>query len=657
MSAFSEPDQFDHHYQHQHRQQRQDVIRRPASSLEIDSPSSSNSSQDHLLGAFNEQRPIKMIQRSDSYKSKKDGSNEGEDVVEPGTRNAAGGQLWTYVAPVPDTDRVSRDSDLSLSDLFDPHRSAKENKSFLMSYELDRMEMGKYQWFVFGLCGLGYFIDLLWAQALGLIATPLKNEPTFEASDSNIATLSTSFNVGLTVGAFTWGVLVDVVGRRWSFYLTCFFSGVFGIATGGSNSFLTLRILTAFVGFGVGGNIPIDTTITLEALPTRKRFLLVLLSLFQPVGVLVASGIAYGFIPKYSCASGAADISGNAAAEVACTGQENRGWRYYLFTLGAITIGIFLARFLVFKFHESPAYLINCGRDEEALEVVQKIAKTNKANPPQFTIQDFHEIDRRCADLRGGRTGDENEDDDDELVNRNQGVTVKRETFWQSLKRSSKTFVTQFKNLRILFRSPTMARATILLWLTYMADFWGFNIAGFFLPQILAARGAAANIPLSETYRDYVAIYAPGIVACLLGGLLIEIPRLGRQWSMVIASALMAVSMFLYTIVDSQAASVGLNVLEYFMQSLFNAILYAYTPEVYPSAIRGTAAGFTSTLGRVAGIVAPIAGGALYGGGGDTPEDKVQAYKNVLYLGGGVTLLCPVALALLPFDTRGLRSY
>ncbi|MCO5566029.1 hypothetical protein L7F22_019704 [Adiantum nelumboides] len=610
MSTFTDPVREAHH-------QQQQPIRQPESPR-IDSPSSSNSSQDHLLGAYSQERSIKMMQRSDSYKSKKDGSSEGEDRLEPGTRNAAGGQLWTYVAPVPDADRVSRDSDLSLGDLFDPERTAKENKSLLMSYELDRMEMGRYQWFIFGLCGLGYFIDLLWAQALGLIATPLKNEPTFEASDTNIATLSTAFNVGLTVGAFTWGILVDVVGRRWSFYLTCLFSGVFGIATGGSNSFLTLRVLTAFVGFGVG-----------------------------------ASGIAYGFIPTFSCANGSADISGNAAAEATCTSHDNRGWRYYLYTLGAITIGIFLLRFLVFQFHESPAFLINRGRDEEALEVVKRIAKTNRAPPPQFTIQHFNEIDRRCADLRGGRE----DSDEDDLVSVGQGGTAKRETYSQSLKRSTRTFVTQFKNLRILFRSPTMARATILLWLTYMADFWGFNIAGFFLPQILAARGAAADVPLSETYRDYVAIYAPGIVACLLGGLLIEIPRLGRQWSMVISSALMAVSMFLYTIVDSQAASVGLNVLEYFMQSLFNAILYAYTPEVYPSAIRGTAAGFTSTLGRVAGIVAPIAGGALFGGGGNTPEEKVQAYKNVLYLGGGVTLLCPIALALLPFETRGVRSY
>ena len=134
-----------------------------------------------------------------------------------------------------------------------------------------------------------------------------------------------------------------------------------------------------------------------------------------------------------------------------------------------------------------------------------------------------------------------------------------------------------------------------------------FSIAGFYLPQILADQGIRDGRDLSETYREcvllprtpglpaadsrgysYIAIYAPGIAgslllplssgiacslhalstACLLGACLIEIPRVGRQWSMVVSSALMAVSFFLYTIVTTQAGSVGLNALEYFMQSV-----------------------------------------------------------------------------------------
>lgn len=70
-------------------------------------------------------------------------------------------------------------------------------------------------------------------------------------------------------------------------------------------------------------------------------------------------------------------------------------------------------------------------------------------------------------------------------------------------------------------------------------------------------------------------------------------------------------------------------------------------PEVYPSSIRGTGSGLASTWGRLASILAPIAGQDLYG------QDGGKGINNVLYLGGGVVLACPIALAFLPYDTRG----
>lgn len=115
----------------------------------------------------------------------------------------------------------------------------------------------------------------------GLITVPLRNETGFGASRENIGTLSTAFNVGLTVGAFCWGIGVDIVGRKWSFYLTCLIAGIFGLSSGAPGTFTGLRVLVAFTGFGVGGNIPIDCTITLEFLPTQRHYLLALLSVFQ----------------------------------------------------------------------------------------------------------------------------------------------------------------------------------------------------------------------------------------------------------------------------------------------------------------------------------------------------------------------------------------
>ena len=39
--------------------------------------------------------------------------------------------------------------------------------------------------------------------------------------------------------------------------------------------------------------------------------------------------------------------------------------------------------------------------------------------------------------------------------------------------------------------------------------------------------------------------------------------------------------------------------------------LYAYTPELYPTAVRGTGFGAASGMSRIAGALAPLIGGAL----------------------------------------------
>lgn len=53
------------------------------------------------------------------------------------------------------------------------------------------------------------------------------------------------------------------------------------------------------------------------------------------------------------------------------------GWRYLLFTLGALTLFMWGLRFFVFTLLESPRYLVGLGKDEEAVEVIRKLAERN----------------------------------------------------------------------------------------------------------------------------------------------------------------------------------------------------------------------------------------------------------------------------------------
>lgn len=195
-------------------------------------------------------------------------------------------------------DRLSAESGSSPEHL-DQNLSLYENKCILIDREIDSMGMGRYQWSLWALCGLGYLIDLMWAQAFGLALSPMQQELGFGAGQSG--NLSTAFSAGMAAGAFIWGLLVDLIGRRWVFNLTVLISSVFGSCIALPDTYTAILGFTALTGFGVGGNIPIDTLITLESTPYNKRYLLPLLSIFQPIGVVICSVIAYGFIPNYSC--------------------------------------------------------------------------------------------------------------------------------------------------------------------------------------------------------------------------------------------------------------------------------------------------------------------------------------------------------------------
>jgi len=259
-------------------------------------------------------------------------------------------------------------------------------------------------------------------------------------------------------------VLVDIVGRQWAFNLTCLISASFGLGLGGCNTYTAFLVVTAFVGFGIGGNIPIDTTICLEFIPQNRRFLLALLSIFQPIGVVVCSAIAYGFIPTYSCSPNFSESDPlpscrtAAAGAPCCTRASNMGWRYLMFTIGALTLGVFILRFVVFRFQESPKFLVYRGHDEKAIKSLQHIAKVNK-RACGVTLADFEALTNEGASLHSAT----------DLLGA--GNVQLQTTFKEKL------FI-EFSRYKLLFKNWQMTRLTLLVWLTYICDYYGFTLAG-----------------------------------------------------------------------------------------------------------------------------------------------------------------------------------
>ncbi|KAL9624815.1 MAG: hypothetical protein Q9160_000861 [Pyrenula sp. 1 TL-2023] len=521
------------------------------------------------------------------------------------------------IATSPDAAEIERDNGESIDESGDEKLSVYERKAMIVDKELNAMGMGKYQWRLFFLCGFGYMLDLLWAQAFGLITPRLQQELGF--SDPEIGNIGSSFSAGLCAGAFVWGILVDIVGRRLAFNMTVLIASIFGLSLGGPSTYNGVIVLTAFVGIGVGGNIPIDTTITLEFLPTNRRFLLALLSIFQPLGVVLCCIIAYGLVPKHSCATNLKACNQVSPGTPCCTKSQNMGWRYLVFTMGGITLFVFFLRFFVFKFRESPKFLLSRGQDEKAVKVLHDIAKLN-GHQCNVTLETFTSLNEENTSSAASTS--------------NSGKPILGSNMQQTKAKLREKFLHEGGRYKYLFSSPTIARLTILVWIIYAFDYWGFTIAGFYLPTILARKNASIGVSLYSTYRSYILIYIFGIPGVVIGTLLWN----GRRTAMLSSSLMMGVSLFIFSQVNSEASNIGINGMEYFFQSMFNAVLYGWTPEAFPASIRGTAAGVASFWGRLFSIVSPLIAGHLLS----------KSTNAVLYLAGSGVFVCTVAIVFLP---------
>ncbi|EPS25080.1 hypothetical protein POX_c03487 [Penicillium oxalicum] len=504
-------------------------------------------------------------------------------------------------------------SDVAISSRATPF----ERKAALINREIDKFGFGRYQQCIWTLCGFGYFLDLAWAQGVGLMASAVFQEMGVPADRQGL--IFTCSNAGLAVGAFTFGIVTDIIGRKWAFNLTCLITSIFGMLLAAVKYNYAAICAVYFLScIGLGGNIPIDAAIALEFLPQNRRYLVSLLGMWQPIGVVVASAIAFGTAAKYRCDVNlpACNAPGLGSGEACCTVSSNMGWRYEVIIIGVITLMVFIVRYFIFSFHESPKFLISKGRDEDAIEVLHQIAKFNKAPMPTLSIEEFEIIDAD-AELHQ-RTG---------IVKKN---VVQKVTF-----------------MRGLFMDKIQCISFFLLAVAYMGDYWSFTLAGSFLPIVLLRNNIGSGIDVTETYRQYIYIYLPGIIGAIFAVFSVQLPLIGRKWSLVISALLQGVSMAMYTQVRNTAGYVGLNALEYIMQTYFNAVLYASAPEIFHTTYRASASGMLSCMGRIAGIVAPIAGQSLI----------AKGTSGVLWLGAGGIWLSAVLMCFLPVEMRSRQMF
>lgn len=147
-----------------------------------------------------------------------------------------------------------------------------------------------------------------------------------------------------------------------------------------------------------------------------------------------------------------------------------------MFTLGAVSFGVFILRFVVFTFEESPKYLLSKGKDEEALKVLRKVAKTNKMEC-HVTMESFKALEVEDEERSSSESSADGTGAGRGMLGNSRTVIKKERPFHEAPMERVKV---EFKRVGILFSTPLLARLTILVWVTYAFDYWGFSVAGMF---------------------------------------------------------------------------------------------------------------------------------------------------------------------------------
>jgi putative MFS transporter len=397
----------------------------------------------------------------------------------------------------------------------------------LLSYEemIDRAGFGRFQKKLLVICGLGWAADAMEILLISFAIPAISQE--WKLSSTETGLLGTAIFLGMLAGAWVWGRLSDLVGRKISFIATVLIAALFGLLSALAPSFTWLVILRALTGFGVGGMLPVDYAIFAEYLPARRRGrYLVLLESFWALGSLLAAGLAWAVVPTL-------------------------GWRWLL-AIPAISAAIVL--FIRLYIPESPRYLLARDRAEQSGQILQQVARENGRDLSGFQL-------RPLAAVKPASAAD----------------------IWK----------------------PGLRRTTQLLWITWFFISLGYYGVFTWLPNFLKAQGLE-TLPVYQNSFILAMAQIPGYFSAAF---LVE--RWGRRRTLWVYLAASGVFTFLFAAVSTLPLMLATGIwMSFFTLGAWGA-LYAYTPEAYPTTLRGTGMGAASGMTRIAGAIAPSLGGIL----------------------------------------------
>lgn len=186
--------------------------------------------------------------------------------------------------------------------------------------------------------------------------------------------------------------------------------------------------------------------------------------------------------------------------------------------------------------------------------------------------------------------------------------------------------------------TPLYAKRTVMIWAT-----WFFALLGFYgLTTWLGALLQDAGYTVTKSVSYTILISLAGLPGFAAAAWLIE--ARGRKPTCILMLLGSAVSAYLYGNAGSLAMLITFGLcMQFFLFGMWS-VLYAYTPELYPTRARATGAGCASAIGRVGSLIGPYAIGVIL---------PTLGHGGVFALGAGSFVIAALVVWILGVETRG----
>ena len=222
---------------------------------------------------------------------------------------------------------------------------------------------------IFLLGGLGFMFDA-WDVTLNGVLIPLLSDH-WDLVPAQAAWIGTANLIGMALGAFIWGSIADLIGRKTAFTATLLVFSIFTVCGAFAPDIVWFCVFRFVAGFGLGGCVPVDYALVGEFTPRRLRGrVLTAMDGWWPVGAALC-----GFVSAIIMATVA-------------------DWRFTMLIMVLPALLVFWVRRSV---PESPLYLVSRGRTAEAERVINGMIERTGGTVREWRLPEASEAPRLSA--------------------------------------------------------------------------------------------------------------------------------------------------------------------------------------------------------------------------------------------------------------------